>query len=75
MPFGQLLRAIGTDENYADIPNIAYKKDGRVIVNRRQFDLPLEDYPSPYLTGIMDELMEKDPEIKETINKLKKHFK
>ena len=63
VPFGQLLRAIGTGGDYAGIPNIAYKTDGRVIVNERVYNLPLDDYPSPYLTGIMDEMLERYPEI------------
>lgn len=64
MPFASLLRAIGSDRSFADIPNIAYRSGDRVIVNRREFDLPLDDYPSPYLMGMMDEMIERHPEIR-----------
>ncbi len=62
VPFGALLQAIDSGRDYAQIPNIAYRSENRIVVNKREYDFAL-DFPSPYLTGFMDGFVEKYPEI------------
>ena len=53
-----LLRYLGTSD-FADIPSISYRKDGRVIKNNGEppFVRDLDVYPSPYLSGGFDYLL------------------
>lgn len=46
--------------DFADIPQVAYRKDGNIIVNpqERKFKKDLDSLPSPYLAGLYDEMMQ-----------------
>lgn len=60
--FRSLLVALAHGGDLADIPNISYRdtrgnprSNDTIAINA-----PLEDYPSPYLTGLFDDLIEKN---------------
>ncbi|HOO26186.1 MAG TPA: radical SAM protein, partial [Clostridiales bacterium] len=61
-PFSKLLKALPTGD-LADVPNITYKKNGKVIKNERlNFD-HIENYPSAYLSGVFDNLIIENPDV------------
>lgn len=61
-PFSKLLKALPTG-NLADVPNITYKKSGRVIKNERLNFKHIENYPSAYLSGVFDKLIAENPDV------------
>ncbi len=57
IPFSRILRAIGNGDSFYGIPNIAFKDaDGKIVKNEDKCE-GADDYPSPYLTGIFDRLL------------------
>ena len=58
--FPRLLLALHRGENLADIPNIAYR-DGSEIKTTERVKFTRCDYPSPYLTGVFDPILEENP--------------
>ena len=57
-----LLRALnGGDLN--GVTDIAFRENGRVVRTKRTPAGPLDDLPSPYLTGVFDDLMAKHPDV------------
>ena len=61
--FSRLLLAISGFGNIKDIPNLAYKENGEYRYTFRQC-IESTDYPSPYLTGVFDDILRKHPELK-----------
>lgn len=57
--FASILKAMCTDGDYSEIPNISYRKDGIPVKNREEKICTL-DYPSPYLDGWFDTILEND---------------
>jgi radical SAM superfamily enzyme YgiQ (UPF0313 family) len=57
-PFVDILRAYQQGAGFADIPGVASRDSGRVVFNdtERTFDRDMP-YPSPYLSGLYDELL------------------
>ncbi len=55
-PFRDILKALLNGQGFEDITNIAYRKDGLIVANQleRWEDT---DYPSPYLTGVFDNII------------------
>lgn len=62
-PFYQLLRALSCEAGVAGVENLVYKKNGEVKINRGFHDRIIEQYPSPYLTGVFDRLIAENPEV------------
>ena len=57
IPFTRMLRAFNKGNQLEDIPNIAFRKsDGSVVKNEDKCE-GADGYPSPYLTGIFDKLL------------------
>lgn len=56
IPFTRILRALGENKTLEGIPNISYRKDG-VILRGEDKAEGVENYPSPYLTGVFDKLL------------------
>lgn len=46
----------------SEVSNIVYRKDGEIFKNKRAYCMDISKYPSPYLNGIFDEIMEKNPQ-------------
>ena len=56
IPFTRILRALGEGKTLEGIPNISYRKDGKVLKGEDKAE-GVENYPSPYLTGVFDKLL------------------
>ncbi len=61
--FSRLLLALSGEGSIKDIPNLAYKENGEYRFTFRQC-IGSTDYPSPYLTGVFDDILRKHPELK-----------
>ncbi len=44
------------------VNNIAFRKDGKIFATERAYRMDISQYPSPYLSGIFDEIMAKNPD-------------
>ena len=59
--FRALLTAVGEGRDLSDVPNLAYKENGRLRYTRREEAGSLEPYPSPYLLGYFDDILAGNP--------------
>lgn len=61
--FSQLLESLCTGGDFSDIPNISYRSPDSFALSTKtqRVMLPLEDHPSPYLSGVFDKLMADNP--------------
>ncbi len=59
-PFKELLLALDRDGDLSGVPNIAYRENGALRFTHKEPD-PELDYPSPYLLGYFDEILEASP--------------
>lgn len=57
IPFTRILRALDNNESLENIPNISFRNDKGEIVKTQDKAEGVENYPSPYLTGIFDKLL------------------
>lgn len=57
IPFTRILRALDKDESLENIPNISFRNDKGEIIKTEDKAEGVENYPSPYLTGIFDKLL------------------
>ena len=60
--FAELLLALKNNTSLQDVPNIAYRENGKVLLSKAK-KIEKIDYPSPYLTGVFDSIIEHYPEI------------
>lgn len=60
--FEALLLALKNGDDLENVPNIAYRKDGRILCTDVK-KAERCDYPSPYLTGVFDSILKNYPEI------------
>jgi len=63
VPFLRILRSYIGLEELEKIPNLVFRKDNKTIKNPREY-YTISDYPSPYLEGTFDKLIEENPGIK-----------
>ena len=61
--FSSLLLALKNNTDLTAVNNIAFRKNGRPIKTKRAFGKGDLDYPSPYLTGVFDSLLDHYPDI------------
>ncbi len=57
IPFTRILRALDNGTSLGEIPNISYREKTGKIVKTEDKAEGVEDYPSPYLTGVFDKLL------------------
>ncbi len=57
IPFTRILRALDKNESLENIPNISFRNDKGEIIKTQDKAEGVENYPSPYLTGIFDKLL------------------
>lgn len=60
--FVKLLRSLAGEGNISDVPDIAYKKDDALVFTHKQC-MTGTAYPSPYLTGVFDSILEKHQDL------------
>ena len=51
-----------TEDDIAVCPNIYYRKNGEIIKTQERFYEDISHYPSPFLDGTLDEVIDNDPE-------------
>ena len=61
--FAALLLALRRGTDLALVDNIVFRKDGKTVATKRSFGKGDLDYPSPYLTGEFDSLLQNHPDI------------
>lgn len=57
IPFTRILRALDKGEGLEKIPNISFRNENGEIIKTEDKAEGVENYPSPYLTGIFDKLL------------------
>lgn len=58
-----LLRALRNGDDLASVNGIAYRNEsGNPVLTSPHCPESVEDYPSPYLTGVFDSIIEKNPD-------------
>ena len=57
--FAKLLLSFEGGFSADEVPNIAYRKNGRIVFTEKKH-LTGTDYPSPYLTGCFDDILNKN---------------
>ena len=63
IPFRKILESYAKGESFTDIPNIAYKEDGRYIHTEKEIYKDLENYVSPYTAGYFDKIYKDNPDV------------
>lgn len=58
--FSSLLYHLYSD-SISEVENIAYRSNGIIKKTPRRYYEDISDYPSPYLTGVFDEIMKQNP--------------
>jgi tRNA A37 methylthiotransferase MiaB len=51
-PLVEFLKAWSGERKFETVPNLGYKKDGRMILNQRAENFPVDDLPVPDLTDL-----------------------
>lgn len=55
--FRDVLIALNTDSDMSSIPNISFRGKDGVSIQTPEAKIAISDYPSPYLTGIFDDII------------------
>ncbi|MBQ6263938.1 MAG: B12-binding domain-containing radical SAM protein [Clostridia bacterium] len=61
--FASLLKTILNNGDYSAVAGISYRDENGRICETAGEPCPLSDYPSPYLTGMFDSLLQNNPDI------------
>ena len=59
----QLLKAIGGSLPFDEAVNLSFRRDGKVVTTKRYTPPDISNYPSPYLTGVFDEIIGEFPDL------------
>ena len=57
-PFKELLLALAEGRSLSDVSNISYRENGKTVTTEKTAPCDIEDYPSPYLAGCFDSIIE-----------------
>lgn len=57
-PFSDLLLALHENRPLSEVNNISYKENGRIVSTEKTLPCNIEEYPSPYLSGCFDSIIE-----------------
>ncbi len=60
--FAALLKALPNGD-LSTVPNIAYRRGGELTHTERNQFPSLDNYPSPYIAGVFDDIMAKNPDV------------
>ena len=58
--FRDVLLAMDGQMDFGDIPNISYRLADGTPVQTKETKITISDYPSPYLTGVFDDIIKND---------------
>lgn len=61
IPFKQMLDALNGEKSFYDVNNIVFRDNGKIITTERKYYDSVEDFPSPYLEGYFQSIVEKHP--------------
>ena len=61
-PFLALLKALPM-VNLSSVPNIAYREHSSIVETKKKDSSDIENYPSPYLSGVFDRLIGENPDV------------
>lgn len=61
--FTALLKSLLSNRSFNDIDNLAYRSGKEIINNKAADNFDIQDYPSPYLTGLFDGIFSKYPDV------------
>lgn len=62
IPFAELLLALLNEKSLSDVPNLSYRNNGKIIKTENKF-YDVEDFPSPYTSGIFDKIMKNSDDV------------
>ena len=62
IPFAELLHALAGEKELSELPNLSYRKDGKIIKTENRF-FDVWDLPSPYTEGIFDKLIAENDDV------------
>ncbi len=57
------LKAMHDNTPLEDVPNLSFRKNGRIVRTPDYCPQDLKDYPSPYLSGVFDNILKEFPQI------------
>lgn len=57
------LKAMQTGDDLSGVPNLSYKMNGSIITTDSYHPCDLSSYPSPYTTGIFDNILKENPNV------------
>ncbi len=57
-PFKNLLLAYANNGSLADVNNISYRENGKTVTTEKTPPCDIDDFPSPYLSGCFDSIIE-----------------
>lgn len=57
-PFKELLLALADGGPLSQVSNISYRENGKIITTEKTLPCEIKDYPSPYLAGCFDSIIE-----------------
>lgn len=57
VPFQKLLLALNGDLNFSEVPNLSYREGNQMIKTESHY-FDVADFPSPYITGVFDEMVQ-----------------
>lgn len=58
-----LFKALAKGTDLEAVPNLSFRKDGKIITTEAYHPCDLSSYPSPYLEGLFDNIMKENPHI------------
>lgn len=58
-----LLKALEKGDNLEDVPNLSFRKNGKIITTKSYTPEDISAYPSPYTTGIFDGILKEFPDV------------
>ena len=56
VPFYKILEALAHDSDFSEIPNIARRINGDIVINKEEC-VGVDEYPSPYQAGVFEKLL------------------
>ena len=59
----QLLKALSGSLTFEQVPNLSYRQNGKLLTTKSYTPSDISSYPSPYLMGVFDEIIDDHPDV------------